>query len=105
MLQQAGVPDAEREATTLLALNAGLAEPLIYGDGTPEQVVAALDAYLDRRLLGKDLAQRQRIAARELAHGGRDDRPSSRAARPSPNVAYAAATTSGIPACLTSPLA
>ena len=50
MLQQAGVPDAEREATTLLALNAGLAEPLIYGDGTPEQVVAALDAYLDRVL-------------------------------------------------------
>ena len=48
MLQQAGVPDAEREATTLLALNAGLAEPLMYGDGTPEQVVAALDAYLDR---------------------------------------------------------
>ncbi len=33
---------------TLLALNAGLAEPLIYGDGTAEQVVEALDAYLDR---------------------------------------------------------
>jgi hypothetical protein len=48
MLSRAGVPDAEREATTLLALNAGLAEPLMYGDGTPEQVVAALDAYLDR---------------------------------------------------------
>ena len=48
MLPQAGVPDAEREATTRLALNAGLAEPLMYGDGTPEQVVAALDAYLDR---------------------------------------------------------
>ena len=48
MLRQAGVAHPEREAMTLLALNAGLAEPLIYGDGTPEQVVAALDAYLDR---------------------------------------------------------
>jgi TetR/AcrR family transcriptional regulator, transcriptional repressor of bet genes len=48
MLSRAGVPDAERDSTTLLALNAGLAEPLMYGDGTPEQVVAALDAYLDR---------------------------------------------------------
>ncbi|MDA0183491.1 TetR/AcrR family transcriptional regulator [Solirubrobacter phytolaccae] len=48
MLQQAGVANAEREATTLLALNAGLAEPLIYGDGSAKQVVEALDAYLDR---------------------------------------------------------
>lgn len=48
MLRQAGVAHPEREATTLLALNAGLAEPLIYGDGTPAQMVEALDAYLDR---------------------------------------------------------
>ncbi len=38
---QAGVAHAEREATTLLALNAGLAETLIYGDGSG-QVVEAL---------------------------------------------------------------
>lgn len=48
MLRQAGVADPEREAMTLLALNAGLAEPLMYGDGSAEQVVEALDAYLDR---------------------------------------------------------
>ena len=48
MLGQAGVANAEREAMMLLALNAGLAEPLIYGDGSAAQVVEALDAYLDR---------------------------------------------------------
>ena len=31
-----------------LAVTSGLAEPLLFGDGTPEEVVAALDAYLDR---------------------------------------------------------
>jgi hypothetical protein len=32
------------------AVTSGLAEPLLFGDGTPEEVVAALDAYLDRAL-------------------------------------------------------
>jgi AcrR family transcriptional regulator len=50
MLRQAGVAHPEREAMTLLALNAGLAEPLMYGDGEPAQVVEALDAHLDRVL-------------------------------------------------------
>ena len=45
---EAGVPEPAREAMLTLAVTGGLAEPLLFGDGTPEQVVAALDAYLDR---------------------------------------------------------
>jgi TetR/AcrR family transcriptional regulator, transcriptional repressor of bet genes len=47
---EAGVPSPEREAMLALAVTSGLAEPLLFGDGTPEQVVEALDAYLDRSL-------------------------------------------------------
>ena len=47
---EAGVDEPEREAMIALAVTSGLAEPLMWGDGTPEQVVAALDAYLDRAL-------------------------------------------------------
>lgn len=48
MLREAGIADPEREALSLLALNSGLAEPLLFGNGTAEQVIEALDAYLDR---------------------------------------------------------
>ncbi|MBE2319642.1 TetR/AcrR family transcriptional regulator [Solirubrobacter sp. CPCC 204708] len=48
MLREAGVADPEREAMTLLALNSGLAEPLLFGEGDPQRVVEALDAHLDR---------------------------------------------------------
>ncbi len=47
---EAGVPEPGREAMLALAVTSGLAEPLLFGDGTPEQVVAALDGYLDRAL-------------------------------------------------------
>jgi hypothetical protein len=33
-----------------LAVTSGLSEPLLFGDGTAEEVAAALDAYLDRAL-------------------------------------------------------
>jgi len=44
------VAEPAREAMLALAVTSGLAEPLLFGDGTPEQAVAALDAYLDRAL-------------------------------------------------------
>ncbi len=47
---EAGVAEPAREAMIALAVTSGLAEPLLFGDGTPEEVVAALDAYLDRAL-------------------------------------------------------
>ena len=47
---EAGVPEPAREAMLALAVTSGLAEPLLFGDGTVEEVVAALDAYLDRAL-------------------------------------------------------
>ena len=47
---EAGVAEPQREAMIALAVTSGLAEPLLFGDGTPEEVVAALDAYLDRAL-------------------------------------------------------
>ena len=47
---EAGVSDPQREAMLALAVTSGLSEPLLFGDGTPEEVVAALDAYLDRAL-------------------------------------------------------
>ena len=47
---EAGVPEPEREAMLALAVTSGLSEPLLFGDGTVDQVVAALDAYLDRAL-------------------------------------------------------
>lgn len=47
---EAGVPDPGREAMLAIAVTSGLAEPLLFGTGTAEQVVAALDAYLDRAL-------------------------------------------------------
>jgi AcrR family transcriptional regulator len=45
---EAGVADPAREAMLALAVTSGLSEPLLFGDGTPDEVVAALDAYLDR---------------------------------------------------------
>jgi hypothetical protein len=36
-----------REAMLALAVTSGLSEPLLFGDGTPEEIVAALDAYLE----------------------------------------------------------
>jgi AcrR family transcriptional regulator len=47
---EAGVPDPAREAMLTIAVTSGLAEPLLFGDATAEDVVAALDAYLDRAL-------------------------------------------------------
>ncbi len=47
---EAGVAEPQREAMIALAVTSGLAEPLLWGDGTVEEVVAALDAYLDRAL-------------------------------------------------------
>jgi TetR/AcrR family transcriptional regulator, transcriptional repressor of bet genes len=47
---EAGVADPAREAMLAIAVTSGLAEPLLFGTGTAEEVVAALDAYLDRAL-------------------------------------------------------
>jgi TetR/AcrR family transcriptional regulator, transcriptional repressor of bet genes len=45
---EAGVAEPAREAMLAIAVTSGLAEPLLFGTGTAEEVVAALDAYLDR---------------------------------------------------------
>ena len=42
------MPEPAREAMLAIAVTSGLAEPLLFGTGTAEEVVAALDAYLDR---------------------------------------------------------
>jgi AcrR family transcriptional regulator len=47
---EAGVADPPREAMLAIAVTSGLAEPLLFGTGSADDVVAALDAYLDRAL-------------------------------------------------------